>query len=60
MQNWFANNQGDMGAVLSAGTYFSNTIRWSLRVAVNVIPEPGSATLVAAAAAGLAMRRRRQ
>jgi len=48
LHNWFSNNQGDNGPVIATGTYVANAARFSLRVGVLAVPEPGSCFLALA------------
>lgn len=53
LHGWYSNNQGDNGAIISAGTPFSSALRFALRVGVKTVPEPASGAMLAIAALGV-------
>lgn len=51
LHNWWMNNQGDIGPIISAGTPRTNLERFALRVGVLAVPEPSACAILAIALA---------
>jgi hypothetical protein len=57
---WDQNNQGDVGSIIATNVFYTNQVRYSLRVGVlSVVPEPSACALLLSGSIGMVFGRRR-
>jgi hypothetical protein len=55
---WDQNNQGDVGSIIATNTFYTNQVRYALRVGVVTVPEPAACALLAIGLASVFAARR--
>src|SRR4051812_34258516 len=57
---WDQNNQGDVGSIISGNAFYTNQLRYALRVGVVSVPEPTACALLLCGSIGAVFARRRR
>jgi hypothetical protein len=57
---WDQNNQGDVGSIIATNVFYTNQLRYALRVGIVSVPEPAACALLLGGSIGLVFARRRR
>ena len=57
---WDQNNQGDIGSIISGNAFYTNQLRYALRVGIVSVPEPATCMLLVCGSLGFALSHRRR
>jgi hypothetical protein len=57
---WDQNNQGDVGSIIASNVFYTNQLRYALRVGVVSVPEPVSCVLLLSGSIAMVFARRRR